>query len=106
MNRQDKPPSLNYQAKGACLYDGILWDPTKQDLTKCPVCPHPSTMIMDKMQAIHTYNQGGQDAAMAKGSDGSVAAKSPKHGCFLLHSNMRRPSGRGELSRVYPASNE
>jgi hypothetical protein len=34
------------------------------------------------MQAIHAYNQGGLDAAMANGGNESFAAKLPKHGCF------------------------
>ncbi len=69
MNCWEQMPLLNYRAKGACLQDGILWDPTKQDLTECPVCPHCCTTIVDNMQASHAYNQGRQDAAMANGGD-------------------------------------
>ncbi len=82
MIRREQTPLLNYQTKGAHLQDGILWDPTKRDVTKCPICPHCRTMIVDNMQAIHAYNQGGQDAAMANGGNGLFAAKLPKHGCF------------------------
>ena len=29
LNRQEHTPSLDYQTKGGCLQDGILWDPVK-----------------------------------------------------------------------------
>ncbi len=79
MNRRMETPSLNYQTKGCRLQDLFLWDPTKQDLTLHPVCPHGCTMTVENMQALHAYNQGGRDAA---GPDGSFIAKSPKIGCF------------------------
>ncbi len=93
MNHREQMPLLNCQAKGAYLQDGILWDPTKQDLTKCPVCPHCCTMIMDNMQAIHAYNQGRQYAAMANCGNELFAAKLPKHGCFCY---MVKCGGRPE----------
>ena len=79
MNCRMETPSLNYQMKGCCLQDLFLWDPTKRDLTLCPVCPHGCTMTVETMQALHAYNQGGRDAA---GPNGSFTAKSPKIGCF------------------------
>ncbi len=93
MNRREQTPLLNYQAKGARLQDGILWDPTKQDLTE--FCPHCCTMIVDNMQAIHTYNQGRQDAAIANSSNGLFAAKSPKHGffCYMVMCGGRPDRG-------------
>ena len=38
INRQELTPSLNYQAKGTRLQDGVLWDVEKWDIVECPVC--------------------------------------------------------------------
>jgi hypothetical protein len=79
LNRREHTSLLDYQTKGGHLQDGTLWDPAKQDLPQCPICPHRCTMIVNNMQAIHAYNQGAQDAV---GGNGLFTAKSSKHGCF------------------------
>ena len=82
VNRQELTPSLNYQARGTHLQDGVLWDVEKRDIVECPVCHHQSTMRLDDVQTINTHNQGARDAATAKGGDGTFNAKKPRHGCY------------------------
>ena len=95
VNRQELTPSLNYQARGTRLQDGVLWDVETRHIVECPVCHHQSTMRLDEVQTINTYNQGARDAATAKGGDGTFTAKKPRHGCYayMLLCNGRHDSG-------------
>jgi len=96
INRQEQTPSLNYQARGTRLQDGVLWDPEKRDLLECPVCGLRCTMRVDGVHTINAYNQGASDSAIAKGGDGTFTAKSPRHGCYgyiMLLCNGRPDGG-------------
>jgi hypothetical protein len=95
INRQEQTPSLNYQARGTRLQDGVLWDAEKRDLLECPVCGLGCTMRVDDVHTINAYNQGARDSATAKGGDGTFTAKSPKHGCYgyFLSCNGRTDGG-------------
>ena len=95
VNRQEHTPSLNYQARGTRLQDGVLWDPEKRDLLECPICGLGCTMRLDDVHTINAYNQGARDSVMAKGGDGTFTAKSPKHGCYgyFLSCNGRTDGG-------------
>ncbi len=86
LNCIERTPSLNYQATGSRLQDGVLWDASKQDIHECPVCSHCCTMIVDNALTVSAYNQGARDTTTAKGGDGKFAAKSTRvgHYCFSL----------------------
>ena len=95
VNRQELTPSLNYQARGTHLQDGVLWDVEKRDIVECPVCHHQSTMRLDDVQTINTHNQGARDAGTDKGSNGTFTVKKPRHGgyAYMLSCNGRHDGG-------------
>ncbi len=94
LNRIERTPSLNYQATGSRLQDGVLWDEMKQDIHECLVCSHRCTMIVENALTVSAYNQGARDTATAKGGDGGFAAKSPRVGCYCFSLSCGgRPDG-------------
>jgi hypothetical protein len=89
LNCIEKIPSLNYQKWGNHLQDGVLWDPLKQDLHKCPVCSNCCTMTVDNLLTVSTYNWGDTTPQLPDGKMVSFH-QVPKSWLILFHAFVQR----------------